>query len=197
MRSLHSLVDDALDALAGRRFDPRMVKGSVIDTGEAAWRARGIAHRLNAVRAGRPKEPVVLWTAGFAAVTLRGPWIYVAKSLMERLSDDGLAFVLAHEMAHHDLRHLNPALIMAGFLGHSPRMELLADAEAFRLCKAARFGPNGGLETFAETLWEGEAHEERDTESPFGVQSWVDRLRTTHPPMPVRRAALERLVETS
>lgn len=195
MASFQSLVDDALDALAGRGFRSHVVRGSVIDTGEAAWRARGVAHRLNAVRAGKPKEPVVLWTAGFAAVTLRGPWIYVAKGLMERLTDDGLAFVLAHEMAHHDLRHLNPTLVMAGFLGNSPRMELLADAEAFRLCRAARFGPRGGLETFDEALWTEDPEE--PPPPPVGLQGWVDRLRTTHPPMAERRAALERLAEAS
>lgn len=182
------LFDTAWDALTGRRFDPRMVRNSVIDTGENYRRAVGIADRLNAVRAGQPKLPVVLWSPNFAAVTLRGPWIYVARGLMERLSDDALAFVLAHEMAHHDLRHLNPALIVASWMGHGPRAELLADAEAFRISTRAGFSRTGGLETFDDALWE---DEEGGTEPRW--PAWIERFRTSHPPMDVRRDALRKL----
>ena len=123
MRSLAQLVDDGLDLLAGRRFDPDLIGGNVIDLGHHRERVTALADRLNAHRSGRPKQAVVLWTSGYSAVTKRGPWVYIARGLVDALSDDAVAFVLAHEMGHHDLRHLSPTVMIAGLLG-----ELLLDA---------------------------------------------------------------------
>lgn len=181
MPTVASLIDDALDAFVGRSFDPRLIRGQPIDTGDLAVRARGIAAKLNAVRSGKPKEPVVLWTTGFSALTKRGPWVYISKALAERLSDDALAFVLAHEMAHHDLGHLTLSLVAASYMGQSQRMELHADAEALRISVAAGFSMEGGLETFAPTLWQNEPEPE-----PSELEAAFDRFRRSHPPTAVR-----------
>lgn len=191
--AVSELVDALLERLAGRGFDPRLVGRSVIDTGPLAERAREVARRLNAVRAGRPKEPVVLWTAPHAAVTRRGPWIYVARAFVDRLSDDALAFVMGHEMAHHDLGHLALTAVAAARMGHSQRMELLADAHGLALAHRAGFTPRAALETFAPELWLPE--EERDAVWPDPVERWLDRFRHTHPPPEQRQAALERLID--
>src|SRR3989442_254287 len=72
--------------------------------------------------------------------------------------DDPLAFVLAHEMAHHELGHLNlfhgrlsllrtvpgaPVAALAVYLVEklliSPEWELAADARALELCLAAGY----------------------------------------------------------
>lgn len=194
MTAMADLVDALLERAAGRGFDPRLVGHSVIDTGPLADRARAIARRLNAVRAGRPKEPVVLWTAPHAAVTRRGPWIYVARSFVDRLSDDALAFVMGHEMAHHDLGHLALTAVAAARMGHSQRMERMADAHGLALAHRAGFAPRAALEAFAPELWLPE--EERPPRWPEAVERWLDRFRHTHPPPEQRRALLERLVET-
>lgn len=189
MGTFATITDEAFDRLAGRRFDPRLVGGNVIDTGALAERARGLARRLNSVRSGRPKEPVVLWTSGYSAVTRRGPWVYVARGLASRLSDEALAFVLGHEMAHHDLRHLSMPLVVASVMGHSQRMELMADAYGVQLLHRAGFAAEGALEAFGEDLW---VEEPEDTLEgwPEPLAEWLDRFRRSHPPMHVRRDAL-------
>lgn len=200
MGLLATVVDEALDRLAGRGFDLRLVRGRVIDAGPLADRARGLARRLNAVRSGRPKEPVVVWSVGpgapghgFAAVTRRGPWIYVADALVKRLSDDGLAFVLAHEMAHHDLGHLTPTLMATSLMGHAQRLELMADAEGLRLMRRAGFDPAGALEALSPELW---TPEEEPPEPPSeGLAAWLDRFRRSHPSMRARHDALAALLE--
>lgn len=191
MRTFVEWVDAALDAMVGRGMDARFTAGRVVDTGPCAHRARSLAGRLNAVRVGAPKEPVVVWDAPYAALTPRGGWVYLSRALAEALSDDGLAFVLAHELAHHDLRHLAPPMVAAGLMGHAPRMELLADADGFRLMCRAGFHGRGALEALDDALW-------TEPADPLpGVQGWIDRLRTTHPPLEVRRTQIRRLIETS
>lgn len=195
MASLHTVLDDLFDALAGRGFDDALVRDKAIDTGPCARRARALAARLNRARDGKPKEPVVVWSPDYSAITKRGPWVYVARGFAEALSDDALAFVLAHEMAHHDLGHLSPPLVVAGLLGESPRMELHADRQAVRTAIAAGFDPRGALEALSDALWDAEPVDAPPW--PRTLQGWVDRYRTTHPPLDVRRAALLDLIETS
>lgn len=190
MSLLAAVLDEALDLLSGRGFDPRLVAGRALDTGPIAQRVRGLAARLNAQRTGKPKEPVVLWSFDQAALTRRGPWVYVARSLVQQLSDDALAFVLAHEMGHHDLGHLRPPLVAASrLLGHSQRMELMADAYALALVERAGFDPQGALEALSPELWGTDPADE----VPEGwFAGWVHRHRYSHPPTPLRLQAIER-----
>jgi Zn-dependent protease with chaperone function len=194
MRSLSQLVDDGLDLLAGKRFDPDLIGGHVIDLGAHATRIRALADRLNAERSGRPKQALVLWTAGFSAVTKRGPWVYVARGLVDALSDDAVAFVLAHEMGHHDLRHLSPALIMAGLMGEHQRMEYHADRYGMQLAQKAGFDPKGALEALDPGLWKTEP-DDAMADWPEPMRDWVNRFRKSHPPLENRCEALRRLLD--
>src|SRR5215510_14272046 len=117
---------------------------------------------LNAARA--PLAPMVgevLWLSPPTAFTLPGPYIYITRRLIERCrSDDPVAFVLAHEIAHHDLGHLErperwvdralvlmPATLAVLALEQLTRWlysrdnELAADAYALDLCRKAGFNP--------------------------------------------------------
>ena len=189
------LLEDLRVTLTGSGFDSRIVGRNVIDTGPQAERAMGITRRLNAVRAPkRPKQAVVLWNNNFSAVTLRGKWVYVAKGLSERLSDEGLAFVLAHEMAHHDLDHLTVHMTMAGMLGWKQDMEGHADRRAFELMVAAGFDPIGGIEVTHADLWEDEPEDDL-SHWPQGLQDWAMRHRRSHPLMSERHEAVKRWIK--
>src|SRR5262245_62093557 len=73
-----------------------------------AERLDRVMARLNAVRQdGIPLVAHCLRFPAFTAFTVPGRNLYVARQLFERLpSDECAAFVLGHEVAHHDLGHL-------------------------------------------------------------------------------------------
>ena len=190
---IRDLLHDLRNALAGSGFDARIVGKNVIDTGPQAARAMAIARRLNTVRKRRPKQPVVLWSNNFSALTLRGKWVYVSKALAERLSDDGLAFVLAHEMAHHDLDHLTTHMAMAGMLGWKQDMEGHADRRAFETMVAAGFDPQGALDVTHRDLWEDEPEDDL-SHWPEGLRDWAQRHRRSHPLMSERHEAVKRWI---
>jgi Zn-dependent protease with chaperone function len=101
---------------------------------------------------------VVLWIPEVNAFTF-GRHVYLSRPLLERVrTDDAAAFVVAHEMAHHALGHVEAkerwidrfAAVPAGGLvagvilqavrwRHSPEDELDADEYALRLCDAAGY----------------------------------------------------------
>lgn len=184
---LVELSERFFDELTPRRFDPRLVAKHPIDTGPLSERARAISARLNAVRQGAPKQALIVWAAPYEAVTKRGPWVYVAKSLAERFSEDALAYVIAHEMAHHDLEHFSPAMVSTGWIGHQPRLERQADLRALEVLVQAGFDGAGALEALDPEVWGPEP------EPP----AWPRSLWVQHPPMHERhatvRAALDRL----
>jgi Zn-dependent protease with chaperone function len=66
-----------------------------------------IAAALNETRQPAPAlEVVVLDWGEVCAFTLPGRTIYLTHALAHRVANrDGIAFVIAHEMAHHDLGH--------------------------------------------------------------------------------------------
>lgn len=133
-----------------------------------AWaleRIGRVQQRLNECRRGKPAlETTVLWIAPPLAFTLAGRHIYVSRALFERLpSDDAAAFVIAHEIAHHDLGHLDlygrwaqwlprndTASYVAALLGvfehhtYGPEREQAADDFAVDLlCEAGYDGGRG------------------------------------------------------
>ena len=100
------------------------------------------------------------WLVCFNAFTAPGRYIYISRRLLERLPHDhALAFVLAHEIAHHDLGHLSlftgpfsrhAARLRSGELTilffrilqkriYSPEWELEADRRALELCVTSGF----------------------------------------------------------
>lgn len=83
-----------------------------------AWaleRIERVTARLNAVRLACPVKGVcphplrteILWLGEMNAFAAPGRWVYITRALLQRTaSDDPVALVIAHEMAHHDLGHL-------------------------------------------------------------------------------------------
>ena len=129
---------------------------------------------LNAVRgAERPMTGEVLWMSAPNAFTLPGQYCYISRRFIERCGSDApVAFVMAHEIAHHDLGHLHhaeawaasaaahaplrlAALALYGLarLIYSRDMELAADAYALELCRKAGFEPKQCLEAVDILTW--------------------------------------------
>lgn len=124
-------------------------------------RARQIALRLQASRPEADRFVVeVPWLKSITAFTAPGRYIYFGRRLLERCPDeDSAAFVVAHEIAHHDLGHLDlfngrfaqraarlgPAALAVLFFRmlqkriYSPEWELAADRRAIELCLAAGY----------------------------------------------------------
>lgn len=67
-----------------------------------------VAKRLNQQRTGCLKiEPVIIWISDVTAFIVPGRYLYISRELLQRLlTDDMIAFIIAHEMAHHDLGHV-------------------------------------------------------------------------------------------
>ncbi len=67
-----------------------------------------VAERLNQQRQTSMKiEPVVIWIAQVTAFIVPGRYLYISRELLQRLpGDDAIAFLIAHEIAHHDLGHV-------------------------------------------------------------------------------------------
>lgn len=133
-------------------------------------RVEAVATRL---QAGRPADRrftvAIPWLRAFTAFTAPGRYIYFGRRLLERCPDeDSTAFVIAHEMAHHDLGHLElftgPFARHAARLGagqlvvlffrmlqkriYSPEWECDADRAAIDLCVAAGYDPAKCLKVF-------------------------------------------------
>lgn len=112
---------------------------------------------------------VVPWLKAFCAFTAPGKYIYFSRRLLERMPhEDSAAFVIAHEIAHHDLGHLDiftgrfarhAAKLTAGFMVvlffrmlqkriYSPEWELAADREGIELCLKAGYDARKCLYVF-------------------------------------------------
>lgn len=112
---------------------------------------RRVANRLQQGRA-RQFRVVVPLIDEHAAFTVAGDAIYITRRLLECCkSDDVLAFILAHEIAHHDLGHLpkpgkvsltRAALLHVMHYVSGPEDEREADLRAVELCMAAGFDPD-------------------------------------------------------
>jgi Zn-dependent protease with chaperone function len=157
---------------------------------------------LNAVRA--PLPPMVgevLWLSPPTAFTLPGPYVYITRRFIERCrSDDPVAFLLAHEIAHHDLGHLEraerwvdsafayiPAALavlaleqLAWWL-YSRDNELAADAYALDLCRKAGFDSKRCLQCFDILSWY--LLDIHDLDEVYGSDEEIelDRDRATNP----------------
>ena len=138
------------------------------ETGWAPERVERVAARLQADRAeGVRLVPIVLWIRVFTAFTTVGRYIYVGRRLLERCADDeSAAFLVAHEIAHHDLGPLSApdwlpegvrergGRIMASLYAsmahrvHGPERECAADRYALDLCVRAGYDAVKCLELF-------------------------------------------------
>jgi predicted Zn-dependent protease len=133
--------------------------------GWALERAARVEARLQAGSADEERLRVaILWIPEVTAFTF-GRHVYLSRRLLERVgSDEPVAFVVAHEMAHHALGHLQsrnrwmdlfarvPAgalaagvVVEASRLGYNVEQELNADAWALRRCWQAGYDPGACL----------------------------------------------------
>ena len=137
-----------------------------------AWaidRVRRVEERL---QAGRPDSARLIveipWLDVVTAFTAPGRYIFFSRRLYERCStDDQVAFVIGHEIAHHDLGHVNllagwahkviglPGATLFAFAFHAlerrlygPEAECAADRHGLDLCLAAGYQGNRALELF-------------------------------------------------
>lgn len=134
---------------------------------DAAWaidRVRRVEERLQAGRA--PAERLTVEMDEMTAFTAPGRYIYFARRLYQACyTDEQVAFVIGHEMAHHDLGHvalfrgwagavarLPGAWLFAVFfqalerLLYGPKKESQADRHGLDLCLAAGYSGERCLE---------------------------------------------------
>ena len=181
----------------GERMRAVIVDECTVDDEWAREQANRAAERLNTVRApATPLIPVVIWSEHYNAWSLPGRYIYISRELQQTLaSDDAVAFVLAHEMAHHDLGHLGApagkdnddesfvsriakapsvALLAAYFQTRwmRPEAELDADARALELCLDAGYERDKCLQAF--DAMKKRALDLRHLESAYGLDVHPD-----------------------
>jgi predicted Zn-dependent protease len=212
MQEVHARVRDGVDALsrglleaadAVRRLDPDaaahadLVATFVVDDGQRTARAHRVASRLDRVRVTDGKAPLaapfVLWIPLPTAFATPGGRTYLSRALVDLLPDDAaLAFVIGHEMAHHDLGHLSPPPSLARWLVEvpvaarlalvgrqalhawmRPEWELAADRAGLDLALRAGY-PAGGAELALRAL-ERYALDHRSLGEVFGWSEEGDR----------------------
>jgi hypothetical protein len=196
------------DLAAGEWLHNRLREVFGLESEEwATQRVRRVERQLQVKRAPRARlTPEILWTSGANAFAAPGRYIYITRELLQRAAtDDPVAFILAHEMAHHDLGHLDPLAGRRRLLQHipaganialliraaewlliGPEAEADADSYAFSLCLKAGYDGRKCLEAF--DILEAEALAFRDIDIVFGpeeslvdsvqgVRSWVARAK--------------------
>lgn len=159
--------------------------------GWALEQVRRIDARLQAdVPPAERLESVVLWIPEASAFTMPGRRVYISRRLMERMGgrDEPVAFILAHEMAHHRLGHvpaqdlidrapaplrgvaLDLAIVSTRVL-HGAHREAQADAVALNLCLAAGYDAERCLAAF--DVLEDVALDWGDREGVFGADAAI------------------------
>lgn len=183
-----------------------------------AWaveRIQRVTEQLNSVRLACPEPGAcphdlrthILWVGAMNAFAAPGRYVYITRSLLQRFGEDApVAFILAHEMAHHDLGHvrlLSPALsrlrnlpgnfLMAAIVKilqgqfRTREQEKAADTYALDLCIAAGYDPLLSLE--ALDVLEAYLLDHRALDAVFGH---AFRPLNQHPPLVSRRVSLHR-----
>ena len=174
----------------------RELLAELVSEADEAWVGERLARvmlRLNAVRTdGQALSAHCLTIRDCTAFTTPGPYIYISRRLLERLpSDEALAFVLSHEAAHHDLRHLDlfrgwSEVLPAGAIGsfaaaifrklshqmYGPTRESEADQYAVALCLDAGYDGERCLQAFE--ILENESLNRGDIDSVFGPANLLD-----------------------
>lgn len=158
------------------------------------------------LQAGTPEgerlETLVLWIPEANAFTLPGRRVYLSRRLMERArGDEPLAFIVAHEMAHHHLGHLATAaglleklpgplqaiatdLVAARWFASSAEREAETDAHALNLCLAAGYDARRCLTAF--DVLEEDALDWGDRQAVFGPDAAIEAALKDDPEWMVR-----------
>lgn len=154
----------------GEWLHREMVEAVVIE--DAPWAIERIRRVESRLQAGRPQSQRLFveipWLEEPTAFTAPGRYIYFSRRLYEVCAtDEQVAFVVAHEIAHHDLGHValfrgwtntivrlpGAALFALFFHGlerllYGPQKECDADRHGLDLCIAAGYEGKRCLEIF-------------------------------------------------
>ncbi|HEY5062233.1 MAG TPA: M48 family metalloprotease [Gemmatimonadaceae bacterium] len=194
-----------------RAFDPRVefaqwLHGELVrelaPEHEEAWaidRVQRVQERLNRARVGKaPLDTTILAINPPLAFTLVGHYVYISRRLLERLpTDDAVAFVLAHEAAHHDLGHFDlfsgwtsalprtrsatyVAILAALFEHHAYGPERENDADAYGIALAMKAGYDGELAVQALAILEMLVLDLGDVSGVFGPENLLDPTDPKH-----------------
>jgi hypothetical protein len=149
----------------------QQIKEAVHLESEAWWveRAKRVETQLQANRPASERLLVEIpWIEEVTAFTAPGRYIYFSRRLFERCTTDAhTAFVIAHEIAHHDLKHVDlfagwadkitalPGASLFAFAFHAlerrlygPEKECDADRHGLDLCIAAGYNGEMCLDLF-------------------------------------------------
>jgi predicted Zn-dependent protease len=161
--------------------------------GWAAEQVRRVAERLQADRPESERHIVeVPWLRWANAFAVPGQYLYVSRRLLERCSEDEMvAFIIGHEIAHHDLGHLS---LFAGWAGkvsritgtrlmalpfqalearlYGPERECAADRYGLGLCIVAGYDPLRCLRIF--DVFEHLALDAKDFDMVYGIDPESD-----------------------
>ncbi len=169
-------------------------------TGWAAERVDRVAERLQRDRPRDARLRVhVLWIFNFVAFTAPGRHIFFARQLLELCRNDEMAaMVIAHEIAHHDLGHLDTvppwlclpsgreiSLLLSAYYRavlmrlHGPEKECQADRHGLELCLAAGYDGYRCIELF--DVLEKDALDCGDREAAYGPDDSDDELAEDAP----------------
>ena len=186
-------------ANVGDRLYAALESSVVFETsGWAVERVERVAARLQRARPPSQRLQVVVpWIDAFTAFTTPGRYIYFSRRLLELCRhDEATAFVIAHEIAHHDLGHLDllarwlPYVIgtgtarlltvlyrcMEGAL-FSSQKESDADRRAIDLCLEAGYDARKCLLIF--DVLEKFALDIGDVDGALGTDDLEEQLRNT------------------
>jgi predicted Zn-dependent protease len=164
--------------------------------GWAIERVRRVGERLQRDRPPEARLVVeVPWMDEMTAFVAPGRYIYFSRALLERCDDESAAFVIAHEIAHHDLGHLDffpdwlakagrLARISGAVMGsllqemekriYGPENECLADQYGLWLCLKAGYDGDRCLAIFDHL--ESDALDRRDLDMVYGPDPSDDEL---------------------
>ncbi len=139
---------------------------------EEAWAIERVGRVNDRLQSGRQLANRLVveipWLEVVTAFTAPGQYIYFSRRLYERCyTDEQVAFVIAHEIAHHDLGHVNffagwaskiarlPGATLFAFAFHAlerhlygPQTECDADRHGLELCLTAGYDGHKCLELF-------------------------------------------------
>lgn len=154
-----------------------------------------VLSRIQAARKFPTKFFVTIpWLDAFTAFTAPGEYIFISRRLFQICrSDEMVAFTIAHEIAHHDLGHIDifpnwfkngvsadmKFLLMALYRTvetriYGPEMECDADKYALDLCVKSGYNPSECLKLF--NILEAYALDVGDLDAVFGPDESDDEL---------------------
>jgi Zn-dependent protease with chaperone function len=166
----------------------------VENSGWAFDSSQRVADRLNQQRKeARKIKPVVIWIPDATAFIVPGDYLYISRELLQLLPDeDEIAFLIAHEMAHHDLGHVRfsnyswltsvPGNVQLGILLKgienkftSMEHESQADKYGLDLCLSAGYDGEKCLGLF--NVLEAQMLDFRDLQGVFGAEESTERSK--------------------